>query len=52
MIRRLRALFTRDAWVKGPEWSEYLSRVDVQLDADYPYAPVSARSVARMWEEA
>ena len=50
MIRRLLSLFTRRGWVAGPELSEYLSRVDVQLDKDYPFAPVSARAVALMWE--
>ena len=50
MIRRLLSLFTRRGWVADPELSEYLSRVDVQLDKDYPHRPVSARSVARMWE--
>lgn len=51
MIRRLLSLFTRRGWVAGPELSEYLSRVDVQLDKDYPFAPVSARAVALMWED-
>ena len=51
MIRRLLSLFTRRGWVAGPELSASLSRVDVQLDKDYPFAPVSARSVALMWED-
>lgn len=50
MIRRLLSLFTRRGWVAGPELSASLSRVDVQLDKDYPFAPVSARAVARMRE--
>ena len=52
MIRRLLSLFTRRGWVAGPELSASLSRVDVQIDADYPFAPVSSRAVALMWEEA
>ena len=39
MIRRLLSLFTRRGWVAGPDLAASLSRVDVQLDKDYPFAP-------------
>ena len=51
MIRRLLSLFTRRGWMADEELSASLSRVDVQLDKDYPFAPVSARAVALMWED-
>lgn len=57
MIRRLLSLFTRRGWMADEATSLFCDLQDQAIDRDaaaardgFPFAPVSARAVALMWE--